>query len=204
MNTLAPPLPTLRVRSVRIRALAVVAMGLALSACVPAVPAEAKPLRVLAIGDSITKLEGGYRAELASLMPIQWVGPYRDSAGAHGAISGITVGRIGKRAVQWCRTYKPDLVLIMLGSNDARLATPVPTFERQYRALLTRCGKRVVFARITPRYRDGEAVRPYNEVLMVMGAIRMPALTETQTVDGVHPNAEGRRLIAEAWHRWLS
>jgi lysophospholipase L1-like esterase len=91
-------------------------------------------VRVLPLGDSITGVNGAYRKRLCSLiaengLKVDMVGKYKTPADAtwdadHCGIGGKTIewiqsvcdGSFG--GWRWVREFKPDIVLLMIGTND--------------------------------------------------------------------------------------
>ncbi|WP_405059005.1 GDSL-type esterase/lipase family protein [Kribbella sp. NBC_01505] len=107
-----------------------VAGPVAASAAVPLV--RAAPTKVMAIGDSITAgadaAQGGYRTDLWQLLradgrPVDFVGSMSSGSAAladkdnegHG---GWTIAMIQENVVGWLTTYQPDVVTLMIGTND--------------------------------------------------------------------------------------
>jgi lysophospholipase L1-like esterase len=95
-----------------------------------AVPAG-RVLRVMPLGDSITVGLGdprrnGWRPALKARLAeagvrIDFVGSQRSGTSAdaqHEGHGGWTVGQLAARAPGWVRVYRPDVVLVMAGTND--------------------------------------------------------------------------------------
>jgi lysophospholipase L1-like esterase len=107
--------------------------------------------------------------------------------------------------------HKPDIILLMSGANGFDASAR----ERLVRSILSRFSGRLLLATIPPQClpRPGcEQVEPYNAALPTLvkalqaegHAVTLvdvhAALTTADLLpDGVHPNADGMRKIAEAW-----
>jgi len=136
-----------------------------------------------------------------------------------------------RRADVWSRV-RPDLILLQLGTNDARPlregSLRPDEFERNLRAIVRRfqefrdrAGRpsRILVASAPPVH-DAEA-GPKNEILLqvVNPTLRRIAAEEGLTFvdnhalladrpdlydpDGVHPNRRGERLLARHWLHWI-
>ncbi len=101
------------------------------SQTVTAKAAAPRVLRVMPLGDSITFGLGdphrnSYRAALKSRLAangvaIDFVGSQRTGTFAdsqHEGHGGWTIAQLSARAPGWVRAYKPDVVLVMAGTND--------------------------------------------------------------------------------------
>ena len=127
-------------------------------------------------------------------------------------VSGDTTAG-GLRRLDWVLRTDPSLVIVALGANDGLRGQRVDVMRYNLTAIIERLrarGPRVLLAgmRMPPNYgaaytREfaaafGEVARRTNVALMpflLEGVAAVPALNQ---VDGIHPNAEGQRLIAEA------
>ena len=122
----------------------------------------------------------------------------------------------GARArLDWVFRDKPELIFLCIGSNDGLRGLPVKEMEANLRAILDRAREercRVVLAgamlpeNYGPEYREAfRAVFP--RVAKAYKAAFLPFLLEGVALrpelnqeDGIHPNAEGARRIADrAW-----
>lgn len=193
-----------------------------------AVPAGGA-LRILPLGDSITEgVNGGYRPNLRAALeaagrPVTYVGPRSDVGGAHAGTPGFNTGDILRELPGYLSTYRPTVVLLMIGTNDlawwtadqnvaASTAARVDTIIDRIQA----SGAQVYLATIPPASsasvpiinRDRAAlVRAYNAELRALAAARgVPlvdveaALTLSDLYDGIHPSeAAHDNKIAPAW-----
>lgn len=129
-------------------------------------------------------------------------------------ISGDTTAG-GAARLDWIYKQRVDVLFLCLGANDGLRGIPVAETEKNLRTILDRArreGSRVVlagiqlpenygaeyrtsFARIFPRLAEDYRV-PLLPFLLE-GVAMNPRLNQP---DGIHPNAEGTRLVSEgAW-----
>ena len=121
----------------------------------------------------------------------------------------------GLRRLDWVLKLKPEVVIVALGANDGLRGQSVVQLHDNLVAIVRKAqqaGARVLLAgmRMPPNYgaaytREFAAVFP--EVARRMNVPLVPFLLEGVAAevrlnqgDGIHPNAEGQRLIAE--HVW--
>jgi lysophospholipase L1-like esterase len=112
---------------------AMVALVVASSPAATAGPARdtAAPLRVMPLGDSITYGIGsrtldGYRAilraELAAVgVDVDYVGSLRSGTGPdpdNEGHKGWTIEQLSEHVDDWLTTYRPDVILLHIGTND--------------------------------------------------------------------------------------
>ena len=188
------------------------ATGTLLASAAPA-RAQANLQNYVALGDSLTAGLGvapdeAWPARLqARLRREGW-----DYRVVNAGVSGDTTAG-GLRRLDWVLRTDPSLVIVALGANDGLRGQRVDVMRDNLTAIIERLrarGARVLLAgmRMPPNYgaaytREfaaafGEVARRTNVALMpflLEGVAAVPALNQ---VDGIHPNAEGQRLIAEA------
>ncbi len=178
-----------------------------------AAPATAQPDRVIvAFGDSLTAGQGvapdeSYPALLASKLRTEGYSYRVVNAG----VSGDTTAG-GLRRVDWALKSKPDIVLLELGVNDAFRGQDLDRVRGNLDAMVTRFeagGARVLLLgmRLPPNYGAGYAGRfekIYAEVAERRRVALMPffldgvgAVARLNQPDGIHPTAEGYRLVVE-------
>jgi len=217
----------------------------AVLACIAAVltagtQATARPtvtyLDVMPLGDSITRGHGdqawnGYRYDLqqrlagVGLNP-NFVGPWTDGTmgdNNHAGTSGARIDQWSVAAPQLVIDYQPDVVLLMLGTNDIggryQLDTAVTRLrDLIYRLRLAKSDVRVFVASV-PQFRDAENdvyVDAYNSGVAAMVAALGSGwvhFVPQQGVgvdpvkdlsDHVHPNACGYAKIAYTWWYYMS
>jgi lysophospholipase L1-like esterase len=107
------------------------AVGLISELDTPVTRTTVRPLRVLALGDSITAGTGstsrsGYRTDLharltAAGLDVDFVGSQRSGVGPdldHEGHGGWTINRVRGGLDSMLATYRPDVVLLHVGTND--------------------------------------------------------------------------------------
>ncbi len=132
-------------------------------------------------------------------------------------VSGDTTAG-GARRIDWILRQRPDVVVIELGANDAlRGLSPAMSEEnlRQIGVKALAAGAKVLLVgmKVPPNYgpefvRDFESIFP--RLAGELGVPLMPFLLEgvagnpdLNQADGIHPNAEGHRRIAESMLPYL-
>jgi lysophospholipase L1-like esterase len=126
---------------------------LALAAGLAAAAAHAEPIKVMAIGDSLTKGTGsthraGYRLEFLTRMKtagvdVDMVGSFHDGPKEidrdHQGHQGQGVAKLDEVSLEELRRERPGAVILMIGTNDAREKSLVPeAFRIRYSVLLDR------------------------------------------------------------------
>ena len=226
-----------RTRRGRLLALAT-ATGLAFAGAVvlapPAQAAEVRPLvpvKIMPMGDSITNgvgATGGYRLELKDLMVPEGhsfdyvgaisTGPFEIEDRQHEGRNGWKIDETAAIAHAQVTTYRPDVVMLMIGTNDITTDTALGTAPDRLGSLLDTIfaaapNASVVVGSIPPlaNAADEAEAQTYNAALPDVVQARVTAgkkayfvdvhaaLTVGDLVDGVHPNADGYLKIARAW-----
>jgi acyl-CoA thioesterase-1 len=193
----------------------VLALALAALALSTPLPAPAAERVIVALGDSLTTGLGvtpdeAYPARLQARLAREGY-PYRVvNAGVSGD---TTTGAL--RRLPWLLRQRPEIAIVALGANDGLRGQSVDVMRanlteivRQLRA----AGAQVLLVgmRLPPNYGNGY-VREFESVFpaiarreqvgfvpfLLEGVAAVPALNQA---DGIHPNAEGQRIIAE--HLW--
>jgi lysophospholipase L1-like esterase len=197
-------------------------------------PLAGGTLRILPLGDSITEGQnGGYRDVLydrltAAGYTVDYVGPrYDQYSGApdkdHAGTPGHNTGNILGVVDGHLATYDPDVVLLMIGTNDlawwaAEASAPADAAARVGQILdrIAASGARVILA-TTPPIQDAsvppdgrsraQLLRDYNAALRTLAAARGVALVDIEATltlsdlyDGTHPSeAAHDAKIAPLW-----
>lgn len=194
----------------------------------PQAPIQPKPgqppVKISCVGDSITQGAGAgkgrsYPTQLQELLGVEWqVGNF--------GVSGRTLLRKGdfpywkENAFKKAQDFKPDVVIIMLGTNDTKPKnwSHKDEFESDYRDLIKtfqdlKPSPRVFICRPVPVPEPGnfgineKALQEQMPILdrlakeLNTGIIDMHAALKDQPKllrDRVHPNAEGAALMARA------
>lgn len=188
--------------------------GAALLVVAAATPAAATRT-VLALGDSLTA-GTGVRADQAypALLEARMRREGYDYRVVNAGVSGDTSAGAMRR-VDWALRTHPDVAIVALGANDGLRGLDVAALRDNLVAIVERLravGVRVLLAgmRVPPNYgadyaRRFAAVFPdvaHRERVALMpflleGVAGVEALNQP---DGIHPTAEGQRVIAE--HVW--
>jgi acyl-CoA thioesterase-1 len=190
-----------------LRALAVlVALVLA------APPASGAGRVVVVLGDSLTAglgvaAEDAYPARLEARLQREGF----DYTVVNAGVTGDTSAG-GLRRVEWVLRLRPEVVVVALGANDGLRGQPPDALRDNLTRIVERVkasGARVLLAgmRVPPNYgepyaRDFAAV--YAAVARATGVALVPFLLDgvagdprLNQADGIHPTAEGQRVIAE-------
>jgi acyl-CoA thioesterase-1 len=175
-----------------------------------ATPGEARV--IVALGDSLTAGFGvakddAWPALIGERLRAEGY-PYRV---VNAGVSGDTTAG-GLRRVDWVLKARPDVVVVALGANDGLRAQSVAAIEANLVAIVERLkagGARVLLAgmRMPPNY-GAEYGRAYANVFPSVarrtGTTLMPFLLDgvaadrrLNQADGIHPTAEGYRVIAD-------
>jgi len=177
---------------------------------------EGDPIRVACIGDSITQ-GSGYPSKLHELLGSNYTV-------ANFGVSGSTVSSNSKEpymnqtAFQEAIDYHPDIVIIMLGTNDANpdIAQNETSFETDYSQIIAAFenleGRQLIWVLKSPPIfaQDSSYNNTYLEKNLLPKIDRLADQMDLPTVDlysafsdhsdyfmdGVHPDSDGATLIA--------
>jgi acyl-CoA thioesterase I len=175
-------------------------------------PAGAAERVVVAFGDSLTAgfgvaVEEAWPALLQARLEREGY-PYRV---VNAGVSGDTTAG-GLRRVDWALKNRPDVAIVALGANDGLRGLPPPAMRDNLRGIVGRfqaAGVRVLLAgmRVPPNYGPeysrgfvevfGEVARQARVPLMPFLLDGVAADPRLNQADGIHPNAEGHRVLAE-------
>ncbi|MFH7244469.1 MAG: SGNH/GDSL hydrolase family protein [Spirulina sp.] len=191
------------------------------------------PLRIMPLGDSITYgtgAEGGYRSRLwaeflAENRAVDFVGSQSyGSVGTdldHEGHPGKTIQFLRENIVNWLGASDPDVILLMIGTNDILYPEAHDFAQAPYRigALIDQItlnapNAKLLVASVSPLgdpLRNEQAMgfnaeieaaanRYANRGRSVYFVDMSEALTPTDLVDGIHPNADGYDRVAQTWH----
>ena len=193
----------------RLRALPVLLLALLLAVALPAAGGEHV---VVALGDSLTAglgvaPEEAYPALLEARLRREGF----DYRVVNAGVSGDTSAG-GLRRIDWVLKLRPDVVIVALGANDGLRGQPPEALRDNLTRIVARAkvsGARVLLAgmRVPPNYGDEYArafAAVYPQVARATGAPLAPFLLDgvagdarLNQADGLHPTAEGQRVIAE-------
>jgi acyl-CoA thioesterase-1 len=191
-----------------IQTLAVFAIALLFAA----VPARAEPLRIVALGDSLT---AGYGLEPAESFTVQLEAALKarghDIVIVNAGVSGDTSSD-GAARVDWSVGEDADAVIVELGANDALRGVDPAITRDALDGLLARLGERglpVLLAGMLAPPNLGQDYSAkfnpiYPELAAKHGILFYPffldgaaARVDLTQPDGIHPNAEGVAIIVE-------
>ena len=193
----------------RLRALPVLLLALLFAVALPAAGGEHV---VVALGDSLTAglgvaPEEAYPALLEARLRHEGF----DYRVVNAGVSGDTSAG-GLRRIDWALKLRPDVVIVALGANDGLRGQPPEALRDNLTRIVARAkvsGARVLLAgmRVPPNYGDEYArafAAVYPQVARATGAPLAPFLLDgvagdarLNQADGLHPTAEGQRVIAE-------
>ncbi len=174
---------------------------------------------ILCLGDSLT---AGYGLEEAqawpALLQARANDEGRDWRVINAGVSGDTTAG-GLRRMPWALRAKPDLVVIALGGNDGLRGTDPATTKANLAAIIDRArqaGAKVALAGMHLPTNFGEPRRKafaavYTDLAREKQVPLLPFLLEgvggvaaLNQADGIHPNAEGQRVVATTMHTFLA
>jgi len=198
-------------------------LGLAVVACgspestaprrdrIPPSPASEGPL-VVFLGDSLTAGFGLAESQaFPALLADELAREGRPIRVVNAGVSGDTSAG-GLRRLDWVLGLHPDVLVVGLGANDGLRGQPAASVEANLRAIILKAreaGTKVVLLgmrlppNLGPAYvKSFEAIYPRlaRELdvpfvpFLLDGVAARPGLN---LEDGIHPNAEGQRIVAE-------
>ena len=175
-----------------------------------AVPSPAPPT-VVFLGDSLTAglglpEEEGFPARVGELLAAKG----RPIRVVNGGVSGDTTAG-GLRRIDWLLKQKPTVVVVWLGANDGLRGFPVEETEKNLRAIVGKtkgAGAKVLLCGMYvppsygPIYQERFSSlfpRLARELKVAFSPFPLKDVAgkpELNQADGVHPTAEGQRLVA--------
>lgn len=189
-----------------------VTVFIALAGIFAALPARAEPLRILALGDSLT---AGYQLPAEAAFPVQLEAALKarghDVIVINAGVSGDTTAA-GLARLDWSLGEGADAVIVELGANDALRGLPTASARANLDKIVASLSERgipVLLAGIAaPRNMGEEYVaefeRMYAEIAAEHDAILypnflegIPISAETVLPDGIHPTQKGVAIIVE-------
>ncbi|MBC2861266.1 arylesterase [Stappia sp. 28M-7] len=189
-----------------------VTVFIALAGIFAALPARAEPLRILALGDSLT---AGYQLPAEAAFPVQLEAALKarghDVIVINAGVSGDTTAA-GLARLDWSLGEGADAVIVELGANDALRGLPTASARANLDKIVASLSERgipVLLAGIAaPRNMGEEYVaefeRMYAEIAAEHDAILypnflegIPISPETVLPDGIHPTQKGVAIIVE-------
>jgi acyl-CoA thioesterase-1 len=173
-------------------------------------PAMARPLRILALGSSLTQGYGlppgtEFTTQLQAALKEQGIDASVENAGVSGDTSAGGLSRL-----DWSLADHPDAAIIELGSNDMLRGVPPEETEKNLRAILARLQKDHVAVLLTgmmaQRNLGADYVKQFDGIyprlakdyhvvfypFFLDGVALNPKLNQA---DGMHPNPAGVTII---------
>jgi acyl-CoA thioesterase-1 len=173
-------------------------------------PAAAAPVKILALGSSLTQ---GYGLPPGTEFPVQLQAALKkagiDAVVTNAGVSADTTAG-GLARLDWSLADHPDAVILELGSNDMLRGVPPAETEKNLRAILTKLKASHVKVLLTGMYaqhnlgadyvKQFDAIYPrlakdYNVLFypfFLDGVALNPKLNQA---DGMHPNPAGVKVI---------
>jgi lysophospholipase L1-like esterase len=190
------------------------------------------PLKVMPLGASLTdgyNVPGGYRIDLeddliASGIRPDFVGSLSNGPASladknHEGHSGYRIDQIRRSIDGWIGSYQPDVVLLLIGTNDVlqdyQLAgAPNRLADLVDRVHALRPATKIFVSSLPPiaTASDNSQADAYNAAIPTVVQARALAgrpiwfvngnasLTASDLADGVHLTAVGYSKLADAWH----
>ncbi len=188
------------------------ALALAVPAAAPAAVHAAEPIRILALGDSLTAGYGlapqdAFTGQLERALQDRGYDVEVLDAGVSGD---TTAGGLAR--LDWALTDDPDMVLVELGANDALRGIDPAEARRNLAAILerlTEAGLPTLLAGMyAPRNYGADYAEAFDAIYPALaeaygvhlypffleGVATVPGLNQA---DGIHPNAAGVEVIVE-------
>ena len=216
-------------------------------------PSIQNPFKILPVGDSITlglvnteieqdrdekarmNAQGGYRKFLDQLLIADGLGEAVDFVGSqtngtfednqHEGYGGTPISGISGNIKGFLDAQQPDMLLLMIGTNDTRSDTNPGGADERLNSLLDKITNHsptthVLVASVPPidpdlRLDQSKNVIKYNAEIPGIVEQKLAqgkkvtfvninsALTVDDIFDGVHPSLEGYETIADSWYSWI-
>ena len=186
-------------------------------------------LRIMPLGDSITEgqsVPGSYRVELAALLaadqrPFTFVGSQSNGPAdleqrAHEGHPGWCLEKcennLRDHLTEWLKPAQPDIVLLDAGTNDLLTGSSRPEAAEHLEHVVDDIYQTVPSAHLyIAQIRNGgafnkgvaEVVSRANSSGRFAAVVNLDdsgGFTETDYIDGIHPNVEGADKMGRAWY----
>jgi acyl-CoA thioesterase-1 len=176
------------------------------------VPSTAAPIKILAIGTSLTQ---GYGlppgTELTTLLQDKLKTQHIDATVINAGVSGDTSAG-GLARVDWSLADHPDAAIVELGSNDALRGLAPEETEKNLTAILTKLKAQkmpvLLLGMMAPRNLGPEYTKQFDAIYpklakqfgvlfypFVLDGVAMNA--KLNQADGIHPNPAGEKIVAD-------
>lgn len=180
-----------------------------------ALPAAARPLTLIALGDSLTQgyglpPENGLVPQLQSWLRAQGQDVTVENAGVSGDTSAGGLARL-----DWSLDGDVRILIVALGGNDGLRGLPPGELRQNLEAIVRRAEARRIAVLLAgmeaPTSMGADYQRRFHDVypavareyhtaflpFLLAGVAGLPGLNQR---DGIHPTAEGARIVAD--HVW--
>jgi acyl-CoA thioesterase-1 len=180
--------------------------------CLSVAHAQSAPVKIAMLGDSLT---AGYGVKPDQAIPVRLQAALRAEGRDvtilnHGVSGDTTAGGLDR--VDWMLADKPDIVMVVLGGNDALRAIDPAATERNLDAILAKLKEAKVTAwligMVAPRNLGPEYVKAFDGLyaklaekyqvplypFILDGVAQDAALNQA---DGIHPNPEGVEVVVK-------
>jgi lysophospholipase L1-like esterase len=137
----------------------------------------------------------------------------------HEGHPGWRADEVADNIEDWARSVQPDVVLVHLGTNDLAQGQPASDVIQDLTTIVDRLRVvnphvRILLAQIIPMRADGPPdVLELNKAISALATSARTVASPVESVDhftgfdqtgmtwdGIHPNQEGNRRMAEIWH----
>lgn len=183
-------------------------------------PAAPKPFTVLILGDSLTEglgLETGeaFPELIAARLKAEGRSDIKIiNGGVSGSTSASALGRL-----QWYARSKPDLMILSLGANDGLRGVPVDEMRSNLTKTIEFAQQNGIKVALTgmmippnygPEYTESfarvfpELAEKYQVPFLPFLLEGVAAVPELNQADGIHPNVDGARIVADHVYRFLA
>jgi hypothetical protein len=197
----------------------------------------AQTIKIMPLGDSITEARSehaSYRYWLwhqleNEMYDIDFVGSMSRAAPCcqdydwnHEGHWGWRADEILRSIRRWASMYRPDIVLMHLGTNDIHQGQSVASTRTELEQIIDQMKDHVpdvviFMAQIIPgNIRNKNRIRELNKVISILGreinSTQSPVFVVNQwagfdyrvdTYDGLHPNETGEKKMAHKWYKAL-
>lgn len=190
------------------------------------------PLKIMPLGDSITEgynVPGGYRIDLWQALRergdrLEFVGSQENGPPElgdrhHEGYPGWRIDELHQQVEDWLRAAQPDIILLLIGTNDIVQGYAVERAPARLDALIDELFRHrpqaQVFVGSIPPIDEPQLnarVEAYNQAIAQQIQVRQrqgdrltfvdlySGLTPEDLADGIHPNRQGHRKIAQMWY----
>jgi acyl-CoA thioesterase I len=183
----------------------------------PSAPAKSAP-KIIAFGDSLTAGYGLRPEEsFPSLLQKRLDADGYEYEVVNAGVSGDTSAG-GVRRIDWSLEGGAQMVILELGANDILRGQPIKEMKNNLNEIISRAkarGARVLLAGMEappntgPDYRKAaheafqELAREHNITLIPFLLDRVAGIESLNQEDGIHPTAEGTKIVAETVYQAL-